>query len=48
MLAYSGEKVPRRFYAGDLVTHTGDREIRSISGRLPDYLGELACIVSDC
>ena len=44
-LAYSGAKVQSRFYPGDLVTHTGDREIHSVSGRLPDYPGELACMV---
>ena len=44
MLAYSGAKVQSRFYPGDLVTRTGDREIRSVSGRLPDYPGELACM----
>ena len=43
-LAYSGAKVQSRFYPGDLVTRTGDREIRSVSGRLPDYPGELACM----
>ena len=37
MLAYSGAKVPSRFYAGDLVTRTGDREIRSVSGRVGMY-----------
>ena len=40
-LAYSGEGVQSRFYPGDLVTRTGDREIRSESGTLPDYPGEL-------
>ena len=40
-LAYSGA-IQSRFYPGDLVTRTGDREIRSVSGRLPDYPGELA------
>ena len=43
-LAYSGAKVQSRFYPGDLVTRKGDREIRSVSGRLPDYPGELACM----
>ena len=33
-----------RFQPGDLVTRTGHREIRSVSGRLPDYSGELACM----
>ena len=28
-------------YPGDLVTRTGDREIRCLSGRLPDNPGEL-------
>ena len=42
--AYSDKKVPSRFYLGDLVTHMGDREIRSVSRRLPDYPGELACM----
>ena len=34
-LAKSGAKVQSRFYPGDLVTRTatGDREIRSVSGR---------------
>ena len=45
MLAYSGAKAQSRFYPGDLVTRTGDREIHSVSGRLPDYPGELACMV---
>ena len=40
-LAYSGEKVQSRH----LVTRAGDREIRSVSGRLPDYPGELACML---
>ena len=44
-LAYSGAKAQSRFYPGDLVTRTGDREIHSVSGRLPDYPGELACMV---
>ena len=35
-------KVQSRFYPGDLMTRTGDREIRSVSGRLPDNPGELA------
>ena len=26
------------------MTRTGDREIRSVSGRLPDNAGELACM----
>ena len=26
------------------MTRTGDREIRSVSGRLPDNPGELACM----
>ena len=43
-LAYSGVKVQSRFYPGDLVTRTGDREIRSVSGTLPDYAGGLACM----
>ena len=34
-----------RFYPGDLMTRTGDREIRSESGRLPDNAGELACML---
>ena len=45
MLAYSGAKVQSRFYPRDLVTRTGDRETRSVSGRLPDYPGELACML---
>ena len=43
MLAYSGAKVQSRFYPGDLVISTGDREILSVSGRFPNYPGELAC-----
>ena len=43
-LAKSGAKVQSRFYSGDLVTRTGDRDIRSVSGSLPDYPGELACM----
>jgi len=35
-------KVQIGFYPGDLVTHTGAREILSTSGRLLDNLGELA------
>ena len=38
-------KVQSRFYPGDLMTRTGDREIRSVSGRLPDNPGELACMM---
>ena len=30
------------FYPGDLMTRTGEREICSVSGRLPDNPGELA------
>ena len=30
------------FCPGDLVTRTGEWEIRSVTGRLPDNLGELA------
>ena len=41
MLAYSGGKVQSRFYPGDLVTRTGDREIRSESGRLPELSARL-------
>ena len=44
MLAYSGAKAPSRFYLGDVVTRAEDREIRSVSGRRPDYSGELACM----
>ena len=44
MLAYSGAKVQSHFYLGDLVTGTGAREIRSVSGRLRDYPRELACM----
>ena len=36
------KKVQSGFYPGDLVTRTGDREIRSASVRLPDNPGELA------
>ena len=43
-LAYSGAKVPSCFYPVDLVTRMGDWEIRSVSGRLLDYPGELACM----
>ena len=41
---YSGAKVQSPFYPGDSVTRTGDREIRSVSGRLPHYPRELACM----
>ena len=44
-MAYSGVKIQSRFYPGDFVTRTGDQGIRSASGRLPDYLGELACML---
>ena len=37
MLAYSDAKVQSRFYPGDLVTRTGDRESRSVSGRVGVY-----------
>ena len=43
-LAYCGVEVQIRFYPGDLVTRREDREIRSVSGGLPDYPGELACM----
>ena len=36
------KKVQSRIYPGELITRTGDREIRSVSGRLPDNPGELA------
>ena len=32
--AYSGARIQNRFYPGDCVTSTGDREIRSVSGRV--------------
>ena len=32
-------------YPGDLVIRTGDREIRSVSGRFPDNPGELAYMI---
>ena len=32
--AYSGARIQSRFYPGDCVTRTGDREIRSVSGRV--------------
>ena len=38
------KKVQKRIYPGELVTRTGDREIRSVSGRLLDNLGELASL----
>ena len=41
-----GQRLQSRFYPGDLMTRTGDREIRSVSGRLPDNAGELACMLS--
>ena len=44
LLPYSGARVQRRFlYAGDLVTRKGDREIRSVSGRVGMY-GVCACM----
>ena len=42
ILANSREKIQSCFYPGDVVTCMGDREIRSVSGRLPDNPGELA------
>ena len=45
MFAHNGAKVQSHFYPSDLVTSTGDQEIHSVSGRLPDYLGELACML---
>ena len=36
--AYSGAKVQSRFYLGDLVTRTGDREIGPVSGRVGMYV----------
>ena len=36
------------FCPGDLVTHTGEWEIRSVSGKLPDNPKELAYIDSLC
>ena len=33
-LANRGAKLQSRFYPGDLVTRTGDREIRTVSGRV--------------
>ena len=36
------KKVQSGFYLGDLVTRTGDREIRFAYGRIPDNLRELA------
>ena len=44
-MAYSGVKIQSRFYPGDFVTRTGDQGIRSASGRLPDYPGEVACML---
>ena len=44
ILAYYTNKTPSRFYPGGLATRTGDREIRSVSGRLPDNPGELAWV----
>ena len=41
MLAHCRGKIQSHFYLGDLVICTGDWEICSISGRLPDNLGEL-------
>ena len=42
------QSLQSRFYPGDLMTRTGDREIRSVSGRLPDNAGELACMNCLC
>ena len=44
MITYT--EVQSHFYPRDLVTRTGDQEIRSVSGRLPEYFGELACMVT--
>ena len=46
MLAFSGAKVQSPFYPGELVTGPGDREIHSVSRRLPDYPGELASLAA--
>ena len=46
MFAHSGAKVQSQyFYPGDLVTSMGGQEIHSVSRRLTDYLGELACML---
>ena len=42
ILAKCREKIQSRFYPGDVAARMGDREICSVSGRLPDNLGELA------
>ena len=39
---------PIYFYPGDLVTHTGDWKIRSVSSRPPDNAGELAYVQVKC
>ena len=36
--------MPSCFYPGDLVTRMGDWEISTVSRRLLDYPGELACM----
>ena len=46
-IANCREKIRSRFYPGDVVTHTADREIRSISRRLPDNPGGLTYMQSD-
>ena len=44
ILAYCTNNTPNRFHPGGLVTRTGDREIHSGFGRLPDNPGELAWV----
>ena len=46
ILACYTNKTPSRFYPGGFVTLTGDREIRSVSRRLPDNPGELAWVLT--
>ena len=39
---FCGQLIQTYFYPGVLVTRTGEREIGSVPGRLPDNPGELA------
>ena len=48
MLAYGGAKVQTCFYPGDLVTCTGDWEIRCVSGRLGSYVNGRILFSTGC
>ena len=44
---YFIKNIQIQFHLGDLANCMGDWEIRFVSGRLPDYLEELALIIND-